>query len=102
MMRLILALSMSLLSVTTNANDIVVNNLILQDLHLHAGQRAHHEGVLVALPRYKLYTEKFEQLTACEGALNDSIQSGVSFGEYTLVFSLGAMFGLATYLVLKH
>lgn len=79
-----------------------VRPIELLDKKLSVGQRAPYAGILVPDPHYRQLSGCLQTMPACESALQDSIKSGLSFGDYAIVFSLGALFGALTYEVLRH
>ena len=51
---------------------------------------------------YRQLSTCLETLPICERNLQDSIQSGSSFGDQVIIFSLGARFGALTYVAIRH
>lgn len=80
----------------------VKRKIELHDTHLLPGQRAPWEGVLLPQGHYVQCDNSMREQVACEQALQESISSGMSFGDYAVVFSLGAIFGALTYIALQH
>lgn len=72
------------------------------DLPIRQGDRAPFAGVLLPVNHYKQNSECLQTLPKCEYALNESIQSGMSFGDYAITFGLGSIFGLLLYVAIKH
>lgn len=90
-----------MIPINTIASDIVREPALIDKI-LHAGQRAPYGGVLVPADHYKQLSGCLQELPICESGLQDSIKSGMSFGDFTLLFGAGAIFGIAMYAVLKH
>lgn len=80
----------------------VVRTIELLDKKLIAGQRAPYAGVLVPDPHYRELGSCLQTLPACESSLQDSIKSGMSFGDYAVVFGFGALFGILVDAAIKH
>lgn len=79
-----------------------VRPIELLDKKIIAGQRAPYTGILMPDVHYRDLSSCLQTLPACESSLNDSIKSGVSFGDFVVSFSLGALFGALAYVTLHH
>lgn len=72
------------------------------DLFLNKGEKTPYTGFLIPKDHYQLLDSSTKELVSCESALAESVQSGISFGDYSVIFGLGTVFGILTYTVLKH
>lgn len=86
----------------TRATDVVRGETPLLDKLLKAGQRAPYVGVLVPGYHYKILSSCLQELPICESGLQEYISTGMSFGDFALLFGAGAVFGVAMYAVIKH
>jgi hypothetical protein len=88
---MILFLITSLCTKSLAVEGVIIHDLI--DRKLTAGQRAPYAGILVTDDHYRQLSSCLGTLPACEASLQESIKSGISFGDFALVFGAGALFG---------
>jgi hypothetical protein len=80
----------------------MIRQIDYMDRAVKKGQQVPFDGVLVPVPHYKQCSESLQELPMCEQSLQESIQSGVSFGDYSLAIGAGALFGASMVLIFQH